>query len=501
MAPLIWLPGQATAGMPRLWWLLAWGPLWLGVALVPPKGHRWPAVCWLLWAGAAAVSALWVAHPGAAIEGALQRLSLAVGLMGGLAAGHRLSSLGHGLALISGSLAALTQLLDPAGSFGNPDFLAGWLALCLVWSATGLRGAPWQGVLLSGLGMSLMLVGLWRAGSLGAWAAVAMGTPLALCPLRRRGPLLLIMVVLAGLLIWLAPEDDLSGLSDHIAGRLHVFEIAWQIHGGAFGVGAGGFHRAFLEAQAGYAGPWWTNAYHGHNALLHTWVEQGLIGVCLLAAPVGAALLKLHRHPLSVVVCAAVVWSLVNPTLPAAGLGWLAGLAVGLTLSREGPAQKAERPSGILNPHLRWLWAPVALVCTAQLITDRWLTRPEPPALTATLSLRAERPWRLHAQRLLDTDPEAAWRLATDAVALEPSVPGWALVGATASASNRPEAAIAAYGEAVRLQPRLFAGHYNLSRLYEARGERAAARRHAARARSLRPSDPRLRDLVPSSAR
>jgi tetratricopeptide (TPR) repeat protein len=113
----------------------------------------------------------------------------------------------------------------------------------------------------------------------------------------------------------------------------------------------------------------------------------------------------------------------------------------------------------------------------------------------ARFSLRPTAALQHRAALLLEADPQAAEALVLRAVALDPSASGWLLAGNAAMRCHRPSSAVVAFLEAVRLNPRLFAGHFNLAHAYAACGNALAARRHAQRARSLRPGDPRLGSL------
>ncbi|MBU1900638.1 hypothetical protein KKB55_23070, partial [Myxococcota bacterium] len=113
-------------------------------------------------------------------------------------------------------------------------------------------------------------------------------------------------------------------------------------------------------------------------------------------------------------------------------------------------------------------------------------------------SARALRPTRrLQAAAALkiEADPQGAAALAARALAQTPSVEGWLLLGQARAALEDDQGAATAFKAALRLNPRSFAAAFNLAITYEALGDRFTARRYAARARGLRPSDPRLRDL------
>lgn len=85
----------------------------------------------------------------------------------------------------------------PGGTFGNPNALAGWLALAWPTLLWGLGQRPWR--LRAGCGLLLALLGLALAGSRTAWIVVALATvwlwPWPASGIRR------LVLVLAGVLL------------------------------------------------------------------------------------------------------------------------------------------------------------------------------------------------------------------------------------------------------------------------------------------------------------
>jgi tetratricopeptide (TPR) repeat protein len=142
------------------------------------------------------------------------------------------------------------------------------------------------------------------------------------------------------------------------------------------------------------------------------------------------------------------------------------------------------------------------LLSTSHLLADRLLVRgveeqhPETLTLAAALSLEPGRAQRHQGWLLVEAGrPREALPLVQSALGRSPDPTAWVLLGRTWMALGELERAREAFAQAVWLHPGLFAGHFNLARACEDLGRRHEARRHAQRARSLHPGDPRLRWL------
>ena len=114
----------------------------------------------------------------------------------------------------------------------------------------------------------------------------------------------------------------------------------------------------------------------------------------------------------------------------------------------------------------------------------------------AYFTARSERALQYAAAAVVDQHPAFARGLAELAVERVSSPAAWLLVGKSAMAMGDARGAIAAFSQAAFLHPRMFAAQYDLALAYDLAGESAEARRHADRARSLRPTDPRV-DALP----
>lgn len=516
---LAWLPGQGQASATRTWLAVGVLPFALTGAPWSRVGRRaWWLLPWGVLALWALVGAHWLRDPGGGVESFLIQSSWTAALALGLAlAGDRRARAAIPLWVAgAGAAAALPGLFVPGGTFGNTSLLAGLLAGTATWTAATVlaggrvRDRTWALLLVS---LGLQLGSLARCDSLAGWAGLAVGIAAwtGAATARHRVGRWALAAGLGALLAAGAAGGLLADpLAEHVRGRAHMARCSWSAarHALPLGVGAGQFHGAYLDAQAAVIDGrpddrrFWSNAHHAHLEALHALAERGPLGVALLLIPLVAALLRPRRsEPWSVVVALGVVGLVSLPLYEPAS--WvLAALATGLVLGgAPGAAEPRREP-------LWRVWAagalalPCGLAASADLLGDRLLVRAveeHDPILAGTaarLSLRRSRPLQHRAALLLDGDPELAETLALQAVALDPSTAGWMLAGDAAMHVPDPARAVPHYLEAVRLDPQRFAGHFNLARAYEESGDRLSARRHAERARSLRPSDPRL-DWLP----
>lgn len=518
-----WLPGQARAGAIRAW--LAWGVLPLTVALLP-GARAVPPRRWLPWAGLA-VLALARAPGSADPGGGLAAWMTHSGWIAALALGSLVASPGAaapGLArpaALAGALAAVPGLAVPGGAFGNPDLLAGFLVGTLVLTAGGLGGGGGRRAgERAGLGAAAALQAgaILASGSLGALVAAGAGAAawgmawVGCRPGGRRAA----AALAAGAGVVSLGALSLPTVADHVRGRLHLAGISWEVARGALplGTGPGAFHAAFLEAQAARiaarpeAAALWTNADHAHHEGLQALAEHGPLGLALLLVPVLAALVRPRPGPAWAAVVAYGVLGSVSPVLWEPGSAFLACLAVGICL---GPAGEPPGEAPETGPGLRSRWGRPAAVAaallalalaTSDLAADRLLARGVrlgDPALlrdAARLALRPARALQYRASALMALEPEGAAALAEEAVRRDPSPRALLVVGNAWIQAGRPDRALPPLLRAVRLHPRFFAGHFTLALAYADAGDPLAARRHATRARSLRPGDPRL-DRLP----
>jgi tetratricopeptide (TPR) repeat protein len=263
------------------------------------------------------------------------------------------------------------------------------------------------------------------------------------------------------------------------------------------GTGAGRFHGAFLRRQTGTVdrAAHWTNAHHAHHDGLHIAAEQGIPAALLFAIPLVLAALRRPWTTWHAMALAGVLLGSVNPLLDMPGACFLFAHAVGAAL---GPARERSVPSPWPG---RLLGLALLGLATHQLMADRLLARADAnqdSALAETAarwSLEPARALRVAAAHRPPDGQALAWAEAAEHHDL--SVEGVMLRGRILHALGRYDDAARAFEEAVHLNRWLFAGWFNLARVHEDRGDRAAARRAAQRARRLRPTDARLRHLPP----
>jgi len=520
---LVWLPGQSQASATRWWVATAILPLGLlGLPLHRLGRRAWWLVPWGLLALSALAGAAWVRDPGAALHTGLTQISWVAALAMGLVVGADTDSRRWWPCWLAaaGTVAAVPGIVEPGGTLGNPSLLAGLLVGTTLWSGLSLKDVessrwPVKGGLL--LSMALQLAALLRCGSLGAWLALACGTLTWAVIVTTRTPrsraaalgILVLLLVSVALMV-----TRVEGVQAHLDGRAHMARCSLDVVRGSLpgGVGAGQFHGAFLEAQASDLQQrpddrrFWSNADHAHNEALHVLAERGPTGALLLWVPLLAALLRIRDPVAWAVVLGMSVFSQVSLPMYEPVTWVVTAATVGVVLGRGRGTDESRAARSFSR---RWSTVVIlvagllcALLASSELLGDRLLVRgveESDDALLATsarLSLRQARPLQHRAALLISTDPALAETLALEAVARDPSTRGWLVAGDAAMHIPDPDGAIPHYREAVRLNPRLFAGHFNLARAYEEAGDRQSARRHAERARSLRPSDPRL-DWLP----
>jgi len=544
-----WLPGQARAGELRLWIAQAALPLLvlLWVPELAPRRTWLRLLPWGLLVFGTLLQAPAQPAPGAALAVLLVQLGwLGAGLLGLGAAAQPPSPApvrrGAGWAAAAGAVAAGPGLAFAGGTFGNADLLAGFLALTLLWTlplvVSGDRATDdgrqrawsplrWLGLVALGLQAAALVVsqslGAWLAVAVGGWAWWAVGRWRWPQPAESKVPYIRKALVLFVMPLLVLAASLLSPMvQEHLAARGYLYRVGLTVAGTAlpWGVGPGRFHGSFLDAQAALAArepatlDHWTNAEHAHSEAGQLLAEQGPLGLLLGLLPFALLVLRPRAHPawaagVAGLVLAQLSLPLYEPAtafLLAFSVGWALGDPATSPRAASAPAAPCEWRRAVSWPGL---WRPLGLALalialllgTAELLASRLLVRGvaagavEPVALAAELSLRPARARRHQATLLLDPDPARALVVAREAVRLDPSPAALVLEGQAAMRLRAPHLALPPLQAAVRLAPRAFAAHFDLARAYEEAGDRFQARRHATRARSLRPTDPRLRWL------
>jgi Tfp pilus assembly protein PilF len=305
------------------------------------------------------------------------------------------------------------------GVMGNPDWSGLSLALCLalnaeeVWTTRRWRTARWRwlacAVMIAALAVARSRVGeIALVGGLVAAAARRMWRVRG-----RKGEALT-----CGLALTPRFASDRAAYHDApwraaLEDRLWIYRTSFDAGlTQPFGTGAGGFGRAFLDAQGERLGALspqaaatrFVHAGHAHSSVLQTWVEQGVLGVVLL----GWALVALLRRSWQlgggrylaptvtafVLGCGDAAW-----TLPSVAL-LLSWLAVVLVADHSAPAALAA-------PTSRPRWAALAVASLAAL---GWALR------CATLTAISERALRLAEAE----EPRASERRLREALHLAP---------------------------------------------------------------------------------
>ncbi len=546
---LAWLPGQTAANAVRLWFFtgaLPWLLLLFLPAFSPSSSHPQETpipnpiplpgptplhLCLLAAALVPVFIAPFQTNPYSAISTALLPLGVLaffyLGESRALRATHAQT-----LAAITGTGIALLSFGSATATFGNPNFLAHLLVCTALWTSALLMppsnpAAPslqsrwtvhnaWKRILVCTLCLLVQLGAIVHTQSLGAVFALGAGW-LALAFLylwqhprqtARHRPAVLglaLVLTLCFLRLFTVALEDSAVLQEHFAGRFYLWRISASILVDTFpfGAGPGQFHAHFLAAQTHWLSLHtedlhaWTNAHHAHNEFLHALASQGLAGLLLLT-PFGAALLRPQLSPAWATVVAFWVLSLVSLPLYEPAVAAWAAFAAGSCSARLSAHPKPQ------PWRLIWIGITTAALCvsTAHWLGDRLLyrgTQTQDQTLLAAshyLSLQPQRALQHRASLLLaQQQPHRAQTLIDRAAKLEPSAACYLLQGRIAMANRDYPRAIDAFRAAVAVHPRLFAGHFNLARAYEDAGDRFSARRHAKRARSLRPSDKRLKNL------
>jgi hypothetical protein len=501
-----------------------WADLAAAMGVMGPLGAWWVVGAW------AALTALWTPYPGAALWTGAWLLGVASAQsLGAQLNGPSLASLR--VAVIAGGVLASAPTLIPGGpvegTFGNPDNLAALLSLTLLWTllpaTEGTKDATpsgWASLTWRAPAAAAQGAALWLLNSLGAWVAVAAGLIAVGCAhLARRGRPLLAAFAAAAAVTAAAASPALSAeVAAHVRGRLFMARVTWEVIRAdpLAGVGAGHLPCAWSSAQAAWfadpshhdARDLWTLAHHAHNEWLHMAAELGLIATLCWALPLLAALRagpRLLAAPWASAVAFCVL-SLVTMPLYEPATAFLFALSVGALLAAEPSSQPDPQPDlqpkrPPASPRAPWRVAAALaglLIFSVHTISERLtalgLTEDAPAALSwaVTLSMRPAASMRHLADAIGPDDPVAAAAVAAAAAAREPSPRAWAFAGQWAMRAGALQEACDAFQRAIDLHPWFFTGHYNLSLCAQALGDTPRALRHAERARSLLPADPRL---------
>jgi len=328
-------------GAPKGWWyplpFLAWVTVHMaGLAELPSRGwlHGWH-----LWSGAAAY---WTALH------LVRRPSVG-----------RATLAGVGVVALGVVVAGIYQrAVDPtwlplgreqvgsylgrsAGTFGNPNHAAAWLAMVLMF----MGGLSWSGVKeggrwgrgLAGLVAVACLVGVGLSFSRGVGLAVLMATVLAVVTRSswgwfRRAAVATGLVIGAAVLVGAGYQQSnsvqqrIDSLVEHGGERTRplIWGIAWDLWQERPVTGYGGNSFEMLMEQHRPEGLW-ESPHYAHNEYLNLLSDYGVVGGLLVALGVGLVVrrrLTRRQHP----------W-------PGTGLGLLViGLASGLDFHLQSPA-------------------------------------------------------------------------------------------------------------------------------------------------------------------
>ncbi len=428
---------------------------------------------------------------------------------------------------ICGSLIALPTLLpqvDSGGTLANPTLLGTLCALTALWTIARLLVlapplTPARRLLLA-CALALQGYAAFATQALLPLAMLILGaTPLLLIHWRNAAPAhrrrltfgaLPLLIIATTFLAY----SQATPISDHLHSRHFMARLTSRAIAEAplLGHGPGTFPRIWAEQQALHFvndanlhhRPYWTHAHHAHNLALHLWAELGLLAPILFFLP----FIGLMRHPR-----ANPCWAIALATLPALAfsvpleepitafliaitLG--SGLATAKSDKRPAPPPASRRPLQLIPLPLLLL---ALLLSASHLVGDRLLaygvdhTSPSALAAAERFSLHPAHAMRHRAAILRVVQSEAAHPLAQAAAQRDPSPAAYLAWGVAAASAHREDIAVRAFHQALRLQPWFFSAHFNLALIHEAMGQRELAQRHATRARSLRPTDPRLQRL------
>jgi O-antigen ligase len=413
-----------------------------------------------------------------------------------------------------------------AGTMGNPSFAAAVAALCVPALAARLidgRRAP-EHLVLAGLAAGVLWT-LYRLESLSGWIAAGAGIAACLAfRLAARGRRRAAVLIAATLVLGAALALSVSAVRQRWEGRAFLARAGLGAASTApfVGSGIGGFPQAYLDAQGGLieADPstadLWTRALHAHNELVHTLVERGglgLVGMLVVWGVVAAALWRRLRHATDVD-DAPEDGSSSSSIAALAGVGgilvaWfvlalaefpghlvptqlILGLAAGIACRRNAADAAASAPLPVARRIATCGAAIVLALVPAWLaLSDALHVSGDPAAALRVNPWNGEAAFASGLAEQLGGAPTGCSRLER-ATATAPSPAVALALGNCYQRRGMIPQAVKAYRRAVRWSPRNAAAHGNLAMALLDAGDDEAARRHAARARSLRPGDPAI---------
>ena len=389
-------------------------------------------------------------------------------------------------------------VLDGASTLGNPDLTAEFLGVLLplaLWRLWQPGKAGRVAAAILGIGTIPVLV---THHSLTAWAVGAGGlVTLGLVKLRPR-PRARLAALAAALLVGSAALF-LVHEQPEAQGRLFLYETATTaaLEAPLAGHGEGAFGYAYMSAQGRAleadraARAYWTNARHGHNLLLHTWVGRGLVPALLLLPLFGFGLWRARKGP---------AWHL--PLLLGALVSFLGSVSWGhvtfrlLAYALLGMAWSI--PGG---PHrgLPFRRGVAAVLAAIVVIVPLWHAAGDVAFGRGDLEWAHEIvpgnsriQFALGQQQFAKGENDEARRL------LESSIPGHPNLSTPLTLGNLEThvgnfaQAEKWYRQVIVWKPDFAAAYANLAWLYHRWGKESLSDRHLTRALSLRPSDPSI---------
>lgn len=289
---------------------------------------RLDARVWAWLALLAAFCLSYISSPWRAAEGEafMRGLSwLLAGLIAALSIGSPAQSRGLAVAAALAAVAAaawsLWQGPASASTFGNPAFLASYLAACgplLLWlcaEQAGAAGAAWAA------GAAVVAAALLLSGTRGAWAAALLSWPIALGAasrtvaagrrwLKSAAVALALGAVAAGALggafIVHRAASAARTRAMSLQGRVLMWRVAWDMlrERPLLGQGPGGYYYRHLEHQARLLErpenkaslPYWSHTHCAHDAFLDLAAETGVLGLGAFLAVLACAGLAWARE-------------------------------------------------------------------------------------------------------------------------------------------------------------------------------------------------------------
>lgn len=416
----------------------------------------------------------------------------------------------------------------PAGTIGNPNHLAAYIAAsgpALVWfgwSGFGQGTGRWGWRLVrwaAGLGPALFA--LWLTGCRSAWLALGAGIAVWVAlqqPTRQRRTLALGGTLLLGLVAGAALAWSPSPWRQRLGGRLYLARISARlaVDGAPWGHGVGGFASRFPAAQARRLAshpeerPLWTHARTAHCEPLHALVELGAVGgllVVLVSLYLLGAMVGGRGPPSAVRLVAASglailgVSSLAEGTLHTVALLTLAAALAALLWKPSAPrvgSGRASIPAVGLAVGLALVASTLVVSTTRHYAADRLVTRarlaqaPEQRLALLRQAVRvAPNPGRsrfyLGLALAQQGRPRAAARTLRRSAGDFPNLGTFVALGNTLMALGRYPEAAALYRHATWLHPRYAAAHHNLGLAQRRLGRHRASQASLRRARRIWP--------------